>query len=155
MILNHLFYADDIVVFSPSVSGLQQLYRGLCARGNTILRNFATCSLDAKKMLFNSFCVSFYCMSLVFNVKQRTMNKLKVCYNDCFRRLLCVPRRSSASALFVNNGLPSFQEVRRKNIVGYIQRIKRSENLILKNIAHPAYLFNSIIFRHWGRLIFV
>ena len=224
-ILNHLFYADDIVLFAPSINGLQHLvnishkyisdrlltlnknktkcmifskskinidkvssvvinetniefvhkikylgynftpqnsdddhveylYRGLCVRGNMILRNFSKCSFEVKKMLFKSFCISFYCLPFVLNVKQRTFNKLKVCYNDIFRRLMGVPRHSSASALFVTQGLPSFPEVRRKNITGYLQRIKISPNEILMNIAHPVFLFNSLVFKHWSRLVF-
>ena len=225
MILNHLLYADDIVVFAPSVNGLQQLvnvcyhfiseghlslnvnktkcmifsknkintdrissivvngsnkdyvskikylgfnftshnsdddhveylYRGLCARGNMILRNFSKCNADVMKMLFQSFCVNFYCMSQIFNVKQHTMNKLKVCYNDSFRRLMGVPRYASASALFVTFGLPSFQEVRRKNITSYLQRMKNSENKIIVKISDHVCLHNSIFFKQWRRLAY-
>ena len=66
-------------------------------------------------------------MSQILNVKQRILSKLKVCYNDSFWRLLGVPRYASASALFVTHGLPSFPEVRRKKITGYLQICKDKE----------------------------
>lgn len=224
-ILNHLIYADDIVLFAPSVNGLQQLvnichsfiserllslnvnktkcmifyknkrnvaqptsvmingervdyvpkikylgyyfntqnsdddhieylYRGLCARSNLILRNFSKCNTEVKKMLFQSFCTGFYCASLVVKAKQRTLSKLRVCYNDSLRRLMGIPRYSSASALFLEHSLPSFPEIRRKNITSYLQRCKNSENEIVTKIADSVHLHNSVIFKHWRKLIY-
>ena len=225
MILNHIFYADDIVLFAPSVNGLQQLvnictkfmserflslnvnktkcmvfsktrimtnqlspivineanvefvtkikylgyhfenknadddhttqlYRSLCTRSNMILRNFSKCNQDVKKMLFQSFCTSFYCMSLVVRVKQRTINRLKVCYNDSLRRLMGIRRNESVSAHFVRLGLPSYPEMRRKLITSYLQRIRNSENSIIQQIVNPVYFHNTMIFGYWRKLVY-
>ena len=116
------------------VKHITQLYHGLCARSNSIIRNFSKCDIDTKALLFRSFCTSFYGISLVFLFDLASMNKLRVCYNNSLRMMMREPRHCSASALFVRHSLPSFQELRRKAGYGLLQRLRASSNVIIKNI---------------------
>ena len=224
-IMNHLIYADDIVLFCPSLAGLQflvsecaqfiqlrklkintnktkcikfvnkrnfeapsntvyindipldfvdqikylgftlahnkeddchieSLYRSLCIRANMLFRNFSKCTSDVKCLLFKSYCTSFYCLSLTINARLYKINRLKVCYNNCIRRLFNLPFRASVSRACVENGIPTFQEVRRKNIVSLYQRLRRSSNSIISsfmcNVFHRSFIYGA-----WRPLAFV
>ncbi|MEL6606504.1 MAG: reverse transcriptase family protein, partial [Cyanobacteria bacterium J06614_10] len=224
-IVNHLLYADDIVLFCPSLSGLQtlvnecsmyisshklklnetktkcivfssdvrktkpnaevkinsvaiefvdkikylgftltsnkdniqttNLYRQLCVRSNMLLRNFSKCSNDVKSLLFQSYCTSFYCISLILNVRASDMKKLKVCYNNCIRRLYGLGRQCSISQICLQNGFPTFSEIRRKAIVSLLFRLKASNNVIIKSLLHVNSFYCSYMFSVWKPLAFV
>ena len=44
------------------------------------------------------------------------MNKLRICYNNCLRRLMNIPKFCSASQMFVYLNVPSFGEILRRNM---------------------------------------
>ena len=44
--------------------------RGLYARANSVLREFAACSFEVKLRLFQAFCTSFYCAHLWYKFNQ-------------------------------------------------------------------------------------
>ena len=225
-IVNHLIYADDIALFSPSLAGLQclvnecaeflqqrkltinanktksikfcngrifeapsnkiciyntpieyvseikylgftltynnkddnhveKLYRGICVRGNMLLRHFGKCTPEVKCLLFQSYCVSFYCISLTLKVTAAKINRLKVCYNNCMRMLFRLPFNFSISRFCIENKLPTFQELRRKSIVNLFQRLKLSSNSIIFSLVNNFSFFNSFMFNTWKPLAFV
>ena len=49
-----------------------------------------------------------YCSSMWFDSTVTSMKKLKIAYNNGFRRLLNLPKYNSASEMFVNLNIPSF-----------------------------------------------
>ena len=59
------------------------------------------------------------------------MNKLRIAYNNSLRRLLNIPKRSSASEMFVYLNIPSFGELLRQNIRSFIDRIKNCKNNLI------------------------
>ena len=62
--------------------------RTLYIRSNKLLRTFYHCSIDVKLELFRSFCTSFYCCYLWTAYKKSTFNKLRVAFNNAYRRVL-------------------------------------------------------------------
>ena len=54
------------------------------------------------------------------------MNKLRICYNNCLRRLMNIPKLCSASHMFVYLNVPSFAEILRRNIYSFIMRLNNS-----------------------------
>ena len=76
--------------------------RTLYIRSNKLLRTFYHCSIDVKMALFRSFsfCTSFYCCYLWTAYKKSTFSKLRVAFNNAYRRVLGLPWRSSASAMY-------------------------------------------------------
>ena len=78
---------------------LKQL-RSLYAKANRITRMFyyCTCTVDVKLLLIKSYC-TFYCGYLWSDYKASTFSKLRVAFNNVYRRVLGLPQWSSASGM--------------------------------------------------------
>ena len=75
---------------------LRQL-RSLYAKANRITRMFHYCTVDVKLLLIKSYYTSFYCGYLWSDYKASTFSKLRVAFNNVYRRVLGLPQWSSAS----------------------------------------------------------
>ena len=64
----------------------------------------------------------------------RTMNRLKVAYNDSLRMVLGIPRYCSASEMFAYTNVPSCQCVICLNIYSFMKRIQCMNNEIVHSI---------------------
>ncbi len=109
----------------------------LCIRSNILIRKFAACNRAVKTKLFKSFCTSFYGLPVWSSYKQSTMHRLRVCYNNAFRYLHRLAPWCSASGMFVNYGAPTFGELRRHAIFGFMTRIRNTRNMLLDNLYPP------------------
>ena len=96
---------------------LQQL-RLLYTKSNRLLRLFYHCSTDVKIALFRSYCTCFYCPFLWTHYKKLTHSKLRVAFNNVYRRILKLPPRSSASTMHAINNIDRFEVLIRKRIFG-------------------------------------
>jgi exonuclease III len=203
--VNHLMYADDIVLMAPSVKGLQNLVTACYAygtdfnitfnkqktvcmiidnkqtvdcnipnikmggellkyvtnvkylghiisnnlkdnediarqvksvylKGNTVLRKFKQCNDEVKCKLFKAYCTNFYCSSLWCTFTLKSMDRLKVAYNNIFRLLLGLPRWCSASTMFALADVPSFSTVLRKQRYSLLSRVQKSTNSFVSDI---------------------
>ena len=204
--VNHLAYADDLVILSPSVKGLQKLLnicseygeehdimfnhtkkpecmyfpvkgrahinipkvflnahllrwvtkykylgfiltddlsddcnmlrqRGIYyARSNSIIRTFSLCSPYVKVKLFKAFCCIMYCCQIWSQYKKDTVRKLQLGYNHAFRRIMKYDRTCSSSGMFVANGVMSFNELWRKSLYNFKQRVTKSNNFIVNHV---------------------
>ena len=103
-------------------------------KSNRLLRLFHCCSNDVKLALFRSYCTCFYCPFLWTHYKKSTHSKLRVAFNNVYRRILKLPPRSSASTMYAVNHIDSFEILVRKRVVGFTERLKVSENLIISCI---------------------
>lgn len=83
--------------------------RALAVRCNMLARRFSRCSRQVKITLFKAYCQSFYTSSLWFSFTQRSLNALRVQYNNGFRMLMGLPRFCSASTMFAELGLMVFK----------------------------------------------
>ena len=77
---------------------LRQL-RLLYTKSNRLLRLFYHCSTDVKISLFRCYCTCIYCPFLWTHYKKSTCSKLRVAFNNAYRRLLKSPPQSSASTI--------------------------------------------------------
>ena len=82
--------------------------------GNVIIRKFSLCSDHVKRTLFRAQCSAIYCGSLWTNFTVAVLRRLKVCHNDILRRLLGVPRWTSAWATFARAVLGNIDVLLRK-----------------------------------------
>ena len=98
--------------------------RILYARSNRIVRLFHSCSSDVLLELGRSFCGSFYCSYLWTSYKKSSFSKIRVAYNNFYRKLLHVSGRSSASAMFVENNISNFECLIRRDIYSFTTRLK-------------------------------
>ena len=71
--------------------------------------------------------MSFYCCYLWTAYKK----KLRVAFNNAYRRVLNLPWRCSASAMYANFSIQNFEAVIRKSAYGFIQRLVKSTNFLV------------------------
>ena len=225
MLINHLFYADDLCIFSPSSKGLQILlntcfdcglewdirfnekkckimvfksnkfrnipvprffiggkkldectsykYLGhfitndrkdhvdisrqckyIYAKGNTLIRNFGKCSDFVKVTLFKAFCTSLYTAQLWCDYTQSALNKLKVAYHSILKQMLNYPRYMSNSMVFVHHGAPTFQELVRKYVYSFRNRMSFSSNEIIMTIMNSGLTLKSRLMKHWEKILY-
>ena len=82
-------------------SDMLRQMRMLYARSNRLVRLFHSCSRNVLIELGRSFCGSFYCSYLWTHYNKASFSKIRVAYNDLYRKILHVSRRSSASVLLI------------------------------------------------------
>ena len=70
---------------------------------------------------FKNYCTSFYCCYLWTAYKKSTFDRLRVAFNNAYRRVLGQPWRCSASAVYANFGINNFEATIRKSTFGFIQ----------------------------------
>ena len=113
------------------------------ARSNR-LRLLHSCSRNVLIELGRSFCGSFYCSYLWTHYNKASFSKICVTYNDLYRKILHVSRRSSASAMFVNSNIPTFECLIRRDIFSFTSRLKVSTNLLI-NAIENCWLLKHVI----------
>ena len=129
--------------------------RKLCYRGNYLIQKFKFCNEDVKCNLFKSYCYSLYCVSLWGNYRKYTLRRINVNYNNIMRRLMGVPSFSSASFLFGYLGVKSFKELIRTAQYSMMQRITKSNNVIMINLYRSEARNMSRIWQCWQDSLFL
>ena len=134
----HIPYADSIkylgFTFTSSHKDDNDIIRQmriLYARSIRIVRFFHSCSSDVLLELGRSFCGSFYCSHLWTSYKKSSFSKIRVAYNNFYRKLLHVSGRSSASIMFVENNIPNFECLLRWDIYSFTTRLKHPATRLL------------------------
>ena len=127
--LGYMFTNDR----QDDVEMLRQL-RLLYMRSNKIIRMFYFCTIDVKLELFRSFCTSFYCCFLWTGYKKSTFNRLRVAFNNAYRRILDLPWRCSASGMYATYGIYNLEAIIRKQTIGFIGRLRKSCNTIVQTL---------------------
>ena len=104
------------------------------SNANILLRRFSKCSIDLK--CYFSRCIVQICivhLSGMILVKEQ-WKKIKITYNIILRRLLALSKHNSASEMFVNLNIPSFEELLRKYVYSFQSRLIISDNNLLSGI---------------------
>ena len=83
--------------------------RMLYCRPNCLIRVFNKCSKPVLLELRRSFCTVFFCPYFWTNYKKTTFSKIRVAYNNVYRKILGVTRRSSVCTMIVTNDIPNFE----------------------------------------------
>ena len=108
----------DVIICNDLKDGgdILRHLRNFYARSNSIIRQFHHCSMGVKLRLFHAYCCTTYCCQLWVNFISYL--KANVAYNNMHRRILGYNRRDSASSMFANNAIDTFDALLRKNIYG-------------------------------------
>ena len=106
----------------------------LYARSNRLLRIFYGCSDTVLIELGRNFCGSFYCSYVWTHYNKSSVSKLRVAYNDLYRKILHVSRRKSVSEKFVKNNIPHFEALLWKEVYSFMSRLKVSANVVINFI---------------------
>ena len=129
--------------------------RKLNAVGNQLIRKFNFCTMDVTVQLFKTYCYPIYCNSLWSKFTQVSISKLRVAYNDIFRRLIGVPRRTSASFVFAEYDVDCLKVRARKSAYSLQERILFSNNPFLEAICNSEGYELSPIKERWDRILLV
>ena len=133
---------------------IKRQIRKFYANTNMLLRKFSICSYQVKCHLFRSYCANMYCPYFWFNKSKTCLKKLQICYNNSLRRLLRIPKRSSASEMFVNLNIPAFGELLRKCVFGFCFRLDNCNiNNIIGSIARSSVVYNSKCWQWWYKVL--
>ena len=150
-ILNVKFKDDDDI--------LKEM-RNLYARGNTIVRLFKNTDDEVKIRIFKCFCYPVYCSSMWSRYNVYTMNKLRVGYNNIFRKLFKIKlwdeeqgQLDSLSRIYEEMGIRSFYELFRYNAVNCQNRISLSENPLVQCLLNSDAMTCSRQWSHWDRIL--
>ena len=163
-IVNHLMYVDDIVLLSPSATGLSMLLH-VCGKYG-LEHDIRFNSKKSAVLIFrNSFVKAFSYPSFVMNgestsqlwwkYKVNSIRKLYVAYNNAFRMLFMLPRDCSASGMFAVHNVMSCPALVRKLVFGFYKRVKASPNSIVQAICASDIWWTSSIRANWNKLLYV
>ena len=127
--------------------------RSILLRANILLRTFSRCSIEVNLHLFQSYYTNLYCSHLWHIYTETQLNKLRIIYNNALRRLFNLHPRCSASAMFVYSHMPSLDEICRKYMYRFIQRLNRTDNSISMCFMSSTNMLTSSIWRQWYRYL--
>ena len=104
------------------------------ASANVLIRNFYNCSFAVKLYLFKAYCSAMYCAHLWSVFNKKSMNEIRVSYNNAFRILLGIRCRISISQTFVNNCIMTFDSKQRTARSRFYCRLNESNNILIKSV---------------------
>ena len=78
-------------------------------RSNRLVRLFSKCSKTVLIELCRSFCTTSYCPYFWAQYKKAPFSKLRVAYNNVYRKILGLCERSTASEMVVTNNILNFE----------------------------------------------
>ena len=145
VVISHTFKDDNDIV--------RQL-RFLYASANAIIRKFSRCTIPVKLQLLESYCLNFYCSTVWCNYTKQCMSKLRVAYNNIYRNILGFKRHDSASAMFVNNHIDTFEARFRKTCYIFRQRLYSCKNNIVMCINNNSWVHHHYMWNTWNSLIY-
>ena len=70
---------------------------------------FNHCTVDVKLLLIKSYCTSFYCGYLWSDYKSMNFSKLRVAFNNVYRRVLGLLTWSSANEMYATHNIENFK----------------------------------------------
>lgn len=109
--------------------------RALAVRGNMLIRRFTRCTEEVKITLFKAYCQSLYTANLWVDYTKKSLETLRIQYNNIFRMMLGLPRFCSASGMFAEYQTDGFAAILRKKTASLIRRVRDSQNSILRTIS--------------------
>ena len=128
-------------------SDISKEIRNLYARGNMLTKQFKCIGDEVKIQLFKTYCYPLYCSSLWNNYRAASLRRLRVAYNAIFRRLLGIrlwdpegEQLRSMSAIFVQSGVGSFQELIRYTSYSCMQIFVSSEKTFIHCLLTSKFL---------------
>lgn len=125
--------------------------RSLYTRGNMILRYFSHCSRNVKILLFKTYFSCFYASHLWTMYKKASRQKFKVAYNNIFRFLFNVDKRTSVSKSMLEHSINTVDVILRKYCFSFKERLFASKNEFVQVLVNGLFFYNSRIFKRWQK----
>ena len=122
--------------------------RSLYAKSNMLLRTFSQCSIYVNFILFQSYCTTLYCPFLWTDYKKSTFTKIRVTFNNAYRKNFGLPKRSSASTMYAHHNICRFETMLRQTIFGFMRRLEKSTNTIICTL-YQSWIVRFEIWNSW------
>ena len=116
-----------------------------------LVRNFKHCTTGVKITLFKTYCSSLYCCPMWTKYRKSTIGKVNVAFNKVFKIFMNVPSSFSPSWLFLICDVLNFRPFRRKLVLSFMKRIKKSSNVPISNSYN--FLMTNVMQRYWNKLL--
>ena len=129
--------------------------RKFYANVNLLLRKFSKCSVDVKCFLFKTYCSNLYSAPMWFDCTKAGLKKLKIIYNNSLRRFMFLPWRNSATEMFVNFGINSFDEMLKIFVFSFNSRVTASHNQLICSLCSANYSVYSKLWAWWNSLLHI
>lgn len=143
-------FANDFNDDTDIACKLKSIY----CKGNTLLKNFKYCTDQVKCLLFNSYCSNVYGCCLWTNYRSESLRRIRVAYNNVFRRLLKLARDSSISFHMVSRNVEHFNVLYRKSINSFMKRLSSNHNHLVSTVYKSFYFIHSTMTKTWQKIIF-
>jgi len=130
----------------------RQLRYQYCA-ANKLRASFYRCLNAVKNVLFRSFCTPTYAPQLWCNFRKSSMQRLRVAYNFGCRALYNLPWRASVSSHQVQCNIPTFEALLRKYTYLFLERCRKSNNILLRALMKSDCLYSSLFFEYYNRIL--
>ena len=140
MLINCVYSSHNIVLCVASV----------CKWVHTVVENH--CS--SQHQCSEAYTIITPVRSMTVTHLSRTMNRLKVAYNDWLRMVLGIPRYCSASEMFAYTNVPSCQCGIRPNMYSFMKRIQCMKNELVHIIVHSDLIFSYLLWLNWRQRLF-
>jgi hypothetical protein len=113
---------------------IQREIRNLFMRTNILARKFRLCSVSVKILLFKSFCICFYDVSLWARYSSGKLNKMRSCYNRCIKTFFNFKRKDSMTKILFELGLQSFQTLLSNSCVLLQNQLRACSNNVVQQL---------------------
>ena len=87
----------------------------------------------------------FYDSLFLTNYKKKTFSKIRVAYNNAYRKILDVPKRGSASTMFVSNNVLIIEALNSKSII-FNYRLQTTYNSLICTI-EQSFIVRNVIWK--------
>ena len=119
-----------------------------------MLITFSKCSDLVKVEHFKSYCTSLYCSHLWTTYRKSIYSKIRVAYNNVFRKLLKLPPRSSASLMFASHNVFNFEALIRSKVFSFVERLEKSGNIIMETLINN-YTCKYVLWKKCQALLYI
>ena len=109
--------------------------RNLFVRTNILIRKFHNCSHSVKILLFKSFCLCFYGLSLWKSFSTKCIERFKAAYHKCIKNFFRFARRDSVTGILLALGLSSFDTVMWNAKQTLVARRNTCANVLVEHIS--------------------
>ena len=150
LVLPSLFMNSLPILYTDSIKYLGFM---LYCRSNRLVRLFNKCCKPVLLESCRSFCTVFYCPYFWTQYKKTTCSKIRVAYNNAYRKIWGVSRRASVSRMFVSNNIPNFEAFLRKPIYPFITRLSSSSQFICA--IEQSWAMKSLIWKTWQEKMYI
>ena len=135
---------------------MRRQLRAIYGKGNILLRKFKKCTESVKINLFKAYCSNLYCCQLWCHYSKDIYKDVKVSYNNVFRYMFNLRKREHVSCHFVKANVNTFNELIRKSIFSFKQRLDGSTNSVICAIINSQFfIFESKLYSCWKSRLYM